>query len=329
MSHDLDNGAMFSVAVTPWHRLGTVLTEAPTLEEAMRLAGHNYYVEVRDTFHMGRSGEPERIPGVRVTVREDRGTVLGVVGTTYKPLQNHEVFEVLKPLLDRGVAALETGGTLSGGKRAWMMAKFNIADPVVQEVFASEVVPFALLAASHSGRESAMLMETPVRVVCANTLRSAEASGGIRFRVRHSGKGSVRLVEAADNLFGRLTDRYRNIALEFKRMKERRLTALEFERLVLDPVAPIPDANDHETQRGYGIAHDRAMAVRHAVTAAWRGGKGHTGNESAWEAYNGLVEVLDHNEALYKIAPGNRLTAMLTGALAAKKQRVARLLLAR
>jgi hypothetical protein len=44
MAHELDRladgtGAMFSVRDTPWHREGTLLTEAPSLERALELGG--------------------------------------------------------------------------------------------------------------------------------------------------------------------------------------------------------------------------------------------------------------------------------------------------
>jgi hypothetical protein len=55
MPHELDHladgtGAMFSVGATPWHREGTVLRDAPSLEEALRLGGLDFEVELRPLY---------------------------------------------------------------------------------------------------------------------------------------------------------------------------------------------------------------------------------------------------------------------------------------
>lgn len=323
--HGLTDGKMFSVKLTPWHKLGTVLTEAPTLEQGMELAGHNYEVTTRPLFVNGNDGEQVAVQNSRAVVRTDTSRPLGIVSDSYVPIQNIEVFEVLKPLLDRGVCKLETGGTLFGGESAWMMARFNVDDPVVREVFADEVVPFALLRASHTGKQAAMLCETPIRVVCANTLTAAAGSTKVKLTVRHYGNTSTKLVEAAETMFAQVADRYRGIAQEFRFLKERKLTAEVFTRDVLDTLFKIPTPDKFPTERGFDIAFNRTMMIRTKVTDMWREGSGHTGDESAWEAYNGLVEVLDHDEELFRCA--NRLHHLANGRFSGMKEKVYRRLL--
>src|SRR5688572_35450 len=151
MPHELDqraNGtaAVFSVRQTPWHREGTVLRDAPSLEEALRVGGLDFDVDVRPLFV--RSQPVPEIPmftydpagNAAATVRTDRGTVLGIVTERYQPLQNRDAFGVLEPLLDAGLASLETGGALRAGRDVWMLVRFNIDSPLVREVFADEVI---------------------------------------------------------------------------------------------------------------------------------------------------------------------------------------------
>jgi phage/plasmid-like protein (TIGR03299 family) len=335
MAHELDTNkatgrkAMFSVGATPWHGEGTILTEAPTFADAMHLAGCDYDVELRELFVKAADADLYEPTGVgRAVVRMDRGTVLGVVKERYTPLANRDAFGVLEPLLDKGVATLETGGTLRGGRDAWLMARFNIDDPVVREVFADEVIPFALITNNHAGESRCLVMETPIRVVCANTLGAAvsrmDATSAVA--VAHVGDARTKVVEAAERMFVGLIDRYKSIAESYALMKSTRLTVDAFVRTVLDVASPLPPdlgtvEAEHMTTRGYDLAYAAAERRRTALREAWTGGKGHTGDHSAWEAYNGAVEVIDHDATLYR-TNGSRVAALIGGRLVERKQAV-------
>jgi len=341
MAHELDTNkatgrkAMFSVNETPWHREGVLLTEAPTFEAAMALAGCDYDVVLRELFVRADGGETFEPTGVgRAVVRTDRGTVLGVVKERYTPLSNRDAFSVLEPLLDKGVATLETGGTLRGGRDAWLMAKFSIDDPVVREVFADEVVPFALITNNHAGESRVVVMETPIRVVCANTLGAAvsrmDATNAVA--VAHVGDARTKVVEAAEKMFLGLIERYRTIAESYATLKAARLTVDSFVSSVLDVASPLPPdlgtfAAEHMTVRGYDMARASAERRRSAIREAWTSGKGHVGDHSAWEAYNGAVEVIDHDATLYR-TNGSRVAAMLGGRLLERKSAVLEAVLA-
>jgi hypothetical protein len=121
---------MFSVRTTPWHREGTILNQAPSLEDALRLGGLDFEVEVRPLYTRQQPAPAlpdvftyERAGDAFATVRTDRESVLGIVSGRYQPLQNRDAFGVLEPLLDAGLASLETGGTLRGGRDVWMLSR--------------------------------------------------------------------------------------------------------------------------------------------------------------------------------------------------------------
>jgi phage/plasmid-like protein (TIGR03299 family) len=341
MAHELDMNqttgkrSMFSVNETPWHREGVILAEAPTLAEAHRLAGTDFevkdvplYISERDTNLVTSVGFAPTGTG-KAIIRTDTRDVLGIVGDDYTPLQNSETFAVLEPLLDRGVATLETGGTLSGGRDVWMMVKFNIDDAIVREAFGNEVVPFGLLTNNHSAKRRALLMETPTRVVCRNTLNAALRAGSKNMvSVTHRGDARVRVVEAAEQMFAKLTARYRIIAEDFTLMKATRLTVDQFTRSVLNVVAPLPVV---EPGKVAGPRFDSSLAkasyLRAVLTQAWNTGSGHVADSSAWEAYNGAVEVMDHDDELFKVR-GSRVESMLLGSLATKKSALVEAVLA-
>jgi phage/plasmid-like protein (TIGR03299 family) len=339
MPHELDTNAatgrraMFSVNETPWHREGVILANAPTLEEAMVLAGANYEVELRDLY-VNAGDANVRSPMGKAVIRTDRDTVLaddvlGIVGDGYRPLQNRDAFEVLKPLLDKGVASLETGGVLRAGRDAWMLVRFDIKDPVVQEAFTDEVIPFGLITNNHSAEARALVMQTPIRVVCANTLGQALVGWKDRsdtIAVSHRGDARVRLIEAAERLFGSIVERYRVIAEQYTTMKQTILDVEEFTRTVLDVASPLPKElhtpeGEHLTTRGYDLAYAAAEKRRSSITERWVSGIGHVGDHSAWEAYNGAVEVIDHDSDMFRVR-GSRVASLISGRLIEKKSRV-------
>lgn len=337
MAHELDtreNGiaSIFSVKETPWHSLGTILKAAPKFIDAMELGGLNFNVDLRPMkalVPVNDSGDTIEVdvPENFAVVRDDRKSVLGVVGPSYRVLQNAEAFGVLEPLLDAGLASLETGGTLREGRDVWMMVRFNIDDAKVREVFGKEVVPFGLISNNHNGSRKVVLQETPIRVVCANTLGMAlGAKGAKAITVRHTANVKVNVVDAAKELFATLTTRYVTIANQYEALKLMRLTERKFEKLVLDVVAPLPEAPTGERATKNKIAtaaYDRALAraeeKRSSLTELWTAGDGHTGDHSAWEAYNAVTQSVDHDGEMWKA--GNRLEALFDGGLADTKQK--------
>ena len=80
---------MFYVGEVPWHGLGTRLENPPTVEEAIRFAGLEWEVE---SVPLIMEGTDIRVPAF-ANVRSTDRKVLGVVGQTYRPLQNLDAFQ--------------------------------------------------------------------------------------------------------------------------------------------------------------------------------------------------------------------------------------------
>jgi len=346
MAHELaftDGVAdFFEVGATrsAWHREGVHLTEAPSLADAVRIARLDYPVVKQPTYIVAQSStapDGDEVitytPSAKafITRRMDTGAELGSVGPDYQPLQNLDAFRALEPLLDAGVLRLETGGVLRRGADAWLLARFDLArfGPVVREVFADEVVPYALVANNHTGRRNATVALTPIRVVCANTLGAAEAeqdAGLARaLTVRHTGDVEARIVEAARTLFAGIVERYETVAALYRRLKARQLDEALFRTLVVDVVAPDPRCHrawnpDARMASAVAERHDRKVAE---LTRLWTDGAGHIGDRSAWEAYNAAVEALDHNAELWPTRSGvYRTQSLLSGQLGATKRAV-------
>lgn len=351
MAHELTfdaNGVaqMFSVTETPWHREGHILTAAPTLADALALAGAAFTVEKRPTYRQiitgtGLDGQPviDYVENTEafITARTDTGAELGAVGAWYTPLQNRDAFAVLEPLLEAGVAALETGGSLRGGADVWMLVRFDLSrfGATAQEVFGDEVLPFGLIANNHAGRRGCLLQLTPIRVVCANTLGMSERAAGLgdaaegsatdrrAILVRHTQSVEAKVVEAAQQLFAGIVERYETIAHQYRLLRATYLDEALFRELVLNTVAPDPRDNPRfnpEARMAESVL-ERAERKRAELTRLWTEGRGHRGDHSAWEAYNGVVEALDHNGALWPTRGGAwRTAALMNGRLHDLKQ---------
>lgn len=334
MAHELEFqqgvASTFSVGETPWHREGIILAEAPSYAEAIKLARLDYPVEKVGLFR--QVGDPTQQEYVEstvgfATVRTDTGKELGSVGKDYSVVQNKDAFAILEPLVNDGVATLETGGVLRDGADAWLLMRWNLAKfgPIVREVFADEVIPFGLVSTNHSGRRGVLVKDTPIRVVCANTLGAAEGEGGHAITVRHTGDANVRLVEAAQSMWGAMIERMETTARAYRTLKARYLDEEMFKTLVVDAIATDPRKRSEfnpEAKLAEMVVERYERKVTR-VTELWTSGKGHTGDHSAWEAYNGAVELLDHDRDLFPTRAGAfRTASLLDGDLGKRKAAV-------
>lgn len=183
---------MFSVRETPWHKLGVVLDNPPTIQEAIDLSGLNWGVELKPLF-LGNGDLVDH----KAVVRQDSGNVLGIVGPRYQPLQNAQAFDWFNPFVENGEVALETAGSLDEGRRIWVMAKIA-RDPSVI-VKGDEVLKYLMLSNSHDGTLAIRVGYTPIRIVCANTLAMAHNSNASKLiRVRHTASSKVALDKLRD-----------------------------------------------------------------------------------------------------------------------------------
>jgi phage/plasmid-like protein (TIGR03299 family) len=190
-----DRTAMMYAGETPWHGLGTRLDEPATAEEAIGAAGLDYRVEL----HSLRTDDAVPIPQRKAVLRSDTRQVLGVVGNSYVPVQNHQCFGFLDGVVADGRLRYHTAGALGKGEKVWMLAKL----PNKIRVRGSEDVTeqFLLLSNSHDGSSSLRVFFTPIRVVCGNTLAAAERRGrGQGVSVIHKGDLAAKVGEAQEVL---------------------------------------------------------------------------------------------------------------------------------
>jgi hypothetical protein len=195
------------------------------------------------------------------------------------------------------------------------------------------ILPYALLYNDHSGIRDARVQQTAIRVVCANTLEWAlSREKDFSTAVPHWAGVQGAFRAAVQSLFRELVPGYQALADQRAVLKGTILSGKEFSQLVLDrlPRVPLPPPSPGAPWSGglKGIVdwmEERRRARQVEVRRLWEEGAGHRGDHSAWEAYNGLVQWLDHSPFLD--SGEERLSGLLNGQLSQTKQQVyARLL---
>jgi phage/plasmid-like protein (TIGR03299 family) len=326
--------AIFVAGAPPWHGLGTVIAQAVTSQQAIQLAGLDWTVQKRplralDPDDPDSAGVP--VPGWFATVRTDTQAPLGVVSRQYRVLQNTEAFTFMDQAIQDGAARWETAGSLQGGKRVWMLARFPTT---VQVAHGDEVKPYALLCNGHDGGLAVHILPTTVRVLCNNTLNLAlNQANGQALVIRHSQslKGKIALARRHLGIIGQRVEQFQEEAQALARVS---LQETELRGYVerFFPTKPKPDFSDGAALLStiVGGQQDRSEVVRDLLAGHYaeteriaQRNRGileqivdnferDAGRGTAWGAYNAVSQYADH-QARYR-SPDSRLNAAWFGA---------------
>ena len=205
---------MFSVREKPWHGLGTIVTEAPSSADALKLAGLDWNV-VQEPIYT-EFNEP--VEGYKVNIRDLDRNVLGVVSDRYKVVQNTDAFSFTDELLGKGVR-YETAGSLQEGKKVWLLARL----PREYIIAGERISPYLVFSNTHDGSGSVKVAVTPVRIVCNNTLNLALNTAKRSFGMIHTGNIQDKIQEAKDTLF--MAEEYMDcLGIEFEQLRRQKIT---------------------------------------------------------------------------------------------------------
>ena len=186
MSHEMfENDHALYVGEPAWHGLGTVVENAPTTKDAMRMAKMDFEVILSEPIVAQYGTYSESLPSkFNATVRQDTSEVLGVVNKNYKIVQNSELFEIADSLPN---AKVETAGTLFNGAQSYVLMKDDEFE-VTSGNGGDEMHEYLCLMNSHNGTLSLSALPTSIRVVCNNTLSWAISEGSQRMiKLKHTG----------------------------------------------------------------------------------------------------------------------------------------------
>ena len=282
MAHEIET--MFSVREKPWHYEMTkdvtkLIQEAPTSAEALRLAGLDWKVEQTPVYT--ESGM--LIPNYKANVRDTDNAVLGIVSNKYRVVQNTEAFEFTDAIVgetEDGVVKYETAGSLSGGKKIWLLAKMP-----TQKVLDDEVEPYMCFTNSHDGSGAIRICMTPIRVVCNNTLNMALNGAKRQWSTKHVGDMQSKLKEAQMCMF--MADQYMTrLDEEADRLANIKLYREEIDE-ILDEMFPVTaDMGERKKNNIQEVKNNYYVAYYMPDIAKFR--------DTAWGAINAMSDMVTH-----------------------------------
>lgn len=173
---------MAYVGQVPWHGLGTKVSNDLSVDEMLEAAGLDWSVqkvptfyelnqEGRSTFGAFKTTRTIRYPTHKdALIRTSDNQILSMVSGRWEPCQNAEAFTIFEEFVDRNELEMHTAGSLQGGKIVWGLVKmkeqFVLFDNDVTE-------QYLLLVNPHEYGKAIHVRNTPIRVVCNNTLSLA------------------------------------------------------------------------------------------------------------------------------------------------------------
>lgn len=156
-----------------WKHGGTAVN-ATSASEVARQAGLDWTVSLVDMFAERKEKVTPwdtitkriEVPNKQAVIRHDNNTVVGVVGTKYKAVQNMEVFSAMDSLVDSGDARYTAAGEYNNGSNIWMIMELPNGVNVADDPHAA----FLLVKSSHDGSCSVIVKPIIERLFCANQI---------------------------------------------------------------------------------------------------------------------------------------------------------------
>lgn len=307
--------SMAFVGATPWHGLGTVVTEEAAMYDSglfIEKAGLNWEAEKRQLKRSKRTAitspdglvsyNEEVVPADawEVVRTSDESVLANMVGERYTILQNKEAFGWFQPWLDQKEAALHTGGALFDGSRIWALAKLN-RDPM--EIAAGDIVEkYILLSHSHDGSLAVRCGFTPIRVVCWNTLSMAhKADASKLIRLKHSKNVHTNLENLRD-VMNLVNAEFEATAEQYRLLQRKSINQSDLRKYVkrvfkIDAEDTAIWTGGDRSKEQKEIVSERQKNILDEVIQLCETGKGNnlpSVKGTYWSAYNGVTEYLSY-----------------------------------
>jgi phage/plasmid-like protein (TIGR03299 family) len=211
----------FAVRDVSWHGKETLLQEHPENWAAARiLAGLDWEPEYQDLYvpevipagesapegsiHIKAMGNDSAdlwhvpVNGHQAIIRSDNRKVLATPKDSFRLISNTEMGDLLEAWRKAGAKVLfDTAGSVYEGR--WVYATLLLDEPYTIPGDPSPILPYAAFLNAHDGTAACKVVNTQVRVVCANTWKMADVEGersGRQIVIRHTSGATERLEEA-------------------------------------------------------------------------------------------------------------------------------------
>lgn len=163
-----------NIRTATWEAVGSNISAATSVEEALKISGLDYIVEKVPVF-LG-NGTP--IPGAFCTKKEGTNDTFGVVGSQFEIIQNQEALSFVDNLVSEGLTFVKAG---ENHKMLYLIGKL----PSI-EVLGDEVTPYLIFQNSHNGSTTLKATIAPLRIVCQNQFNLTFRKAVNKISLRHT-----------------------------------------------------------------------------------------------------------------------------------------------
>jgi phage/plasmid-like protein (TIGR03299 family) len=267
---------------TPWHGLGTAVSNDLTPAQMQQKAGLDWNVEEVESY-INFNGE--QVPtGQKSLVRSTDGKILTNVGKGWNPVQNSEAFEFFSEYVLAGDMEMHTAGSLKGGKNVFALAKVKESFTILGE---DQVDSYLLFSNPHEYGKAIDVRFTPIRVVCNNTLTfSLEAKSKNAVKLNHRSVFNPDMVKEQMGIAHEKFAQYKEMA-EFLSTKRFSVESL---------INYYNDVFPHTYSKGktVNVAEDLTKNAKAAMDVLYTQPGAQLGEGSWWQALNSVTYMTDH-----------------------------------
>jgi phage/plasmid-like protein (TIGR03299 family) len=305
-------------ASTPWDGVGSDIAADSTPEEMLTMASLDWTVSKRPVFVPLEAGSEDvsvgrlRSADIFALVRDSDNRILGPAGKDYVVTQNKQAFAFFKKFCAAGNLAMETAGSLHGGKQVWCLARLV---RVLVLPGGDEIRGYLLFSSPHIWGKSLVIKFVTIRVVCANTFAMAmsESTFGKGWRMPHIRPFDAEVAKEAEKSLCIANELFDGFEVGAKKLAQAKVTddvvvryiadvvspemlvdvfgkgfykktEAEQAKLIVDPSSPKISATDLKSS-----AYDIFQSVRSQPGADLDSTK-----ETLWGAYNAVSYYADH-----------------------------------
>jgi phage/plasmid-like protein (TIGR03299 family) len=290
MAHQVET--MAYAGETPWHGLGTKVSNNLSVDEMLKESGLDWKVRALPVIGKGEGFEIKS--DHKMLIRESDKKQLTMITDKWNPVQNHEAFDFFREFTDAGSMEMHTAGSLQGGKWVWVLAKVSESF----ELFGGDKVDSYLLFSNpHIYGRGVEIRFTPTRVVCNNTLNlSLGTATDNKVRLNHRSTFDAEMVKETLGIAKDKMDKYKEMAKFLGSKSYKKEIVAEYMKEVFPgyakPTDPnqVPETLSDAQVASLGLSRNAQGALD--ILETQPGANYAPG--SWWNAYNAVTYMTDH-----------------------------------
>ena len=317
MSHEIFGRRFFGYRSPAWHRIGNVVHEEKSAIEALDLMGG--YDVTKQPIWVETDDDILEVPGREIIMRhpthdDPQYRFWGDVSESYQVITPREFAERWDTAIGQPV---ETMGAIKQGKIMFVTCNLPTFD-----IRGDEVKNYLVAQNGMDGTSIVKIRQTPVRVVCQNTLAYSEKAATEQYKITHTSNTAQMFSEWLADMWERQTAQSAALQEVFDVLAGRTLSRYEVNQVLDDtyrvPARPEVTAPPETMKVRYEKWERDCMLIkirRNGALSLYEGDM--TGGDTpavstpnGWRLYNAIVEAEDYSNGGSDEAAAS---ALLTG----------------